>query len=347
MEENLSLMKAYANEAASFTNGAEIDIGGTKLKDNHHVNGHILGSSSSSIDSVLITIGDPEPSPPKFPKEPKKLLISALFLFAAAIVNDSVLAWIHDRVLETPPLPDLVFTYTAYYPSALIFSEYIIIASGSVMIIVCYLHKHRWIVFRRVFFMLALLYLGRTVCMLVTQLPVADPSYYCAPKLNRTGARIVASRALQLVSGAGLFINGKHMYCGDYIYSGHTLILVMAYLVTREYSPRRFWHLHWVMWIGSVIGVICILLSRGHYTVDVIIAYYITTRIFWLYHTLASYPQLKESSASNLLSRECWFGFFRYMEQNVGASVPRQFEWPLPWPRFFVRPSLISNRYAN
>lgn len=95
MEENLSLLKVYGDD--DFANGAEIDLGGnTKLKENHSsVNGHVLGSSSSSIDSVLIAIGDPEPSPPKFPKEPKKLLVSfgffqfLIFLFWAffAFIN--------------------------------------------------------------------------------------------------------------------------------------------------------------------------------------------------------------------------------------------------------------------
>jgi len=41
-------------------------------------------------------------------------------------------------------------------------------------------------------------------------------------------------RSLQLMSGGGLQINGKHTYCGDYIYSGHTLILVLSYLTVKE-----------------------------------------------------------------------------------------------------------------
>jgi len=36
------------------------------------------------------------------------------------------------------------------------------------------------------------------------------------------------------LSGMGLSINGKHVYCGDYIYSGHTMALVTAYLVIKE-----------------------------------------------------------------------------------------------------------------
>jgi len=44
---------------------------------------------------------------------------------------------------------------------------------------------------------------------------------------------------------------------------------------------------------------------------------------------------LKEASNANLLSRAWWFPFFRYLEGNVSANgaLPRQYEWPLPWPK--------------
>lgn len=36
-----------------------------------------------------------------------------------------------------------------------------------------------------------------------------------------------------------------------------------------------------------------ILVAHGHYTVDVLIAYYVTTRLWYIYHTLANNPNLK------------------------------------------------------
>jgi len=52
--------------------------------------------------------------------------------------------------------------------------------------------------------------------------------------MNTTSSVVVMRRAWQLLIGFGLSINGKHTYCGDYIYSGHTVILVMSYLIISE-----------------------------------------------------------------------------------------------------------------
>lgn len=37
-----------------------------------------------------------------------------------------------------------------------------------------------------------------------------------------------------MLTGLGLKINGKHTLCGDYIYSGHTIVHVTCYLFIRE-----------------------------------------------------------------------------------------------------------------
>jgi shingomyelin synthase len=74
----------------------------------------------------------------------------------------------------------------------------------------------------------------RSVTMFVTVLPVSSHKYYCSPKMNTTSSVVVLKRAWQLLIGFGLSINGRHTYCGDYIYSGHTVILVMSYLIIAE-----------------------------------------------------------------------------------------------------------------
>lgn len=53
-------------------------------------------------------------------------------------------------------------------------------------------------------------------------------------------------------------------------------------------SPRHFWWYHLICWLLSAAGIICILVAHEHYTVDVVVAYYITTRLFWWYHSMAN-----------------------------------------------------------
>ena len=46
--------------------------------------------------------------------------------------------------------------------------------------------------------------------------------------------------------------------------------------------------------VVSIAGVVTLLLARGHYSIDVIVAYWITTRIWWIFHTIANNENLKE-----------------------------------------------------
>ena len=189
--------------------------------------------------------------------------------------------------------------------------------------------------------------------MYITVLPKADPNYKCAAKLDELTVATVMRRVLKLLSGMGLSINGQHIYCGDYIYSGHTMTLVMTYLVIKECklktqtilsrcfnyckilflldSPKRWFLLHWLSFLTTVTGILTLLFARGHYSIDVLIAYWITTRLWWIYHTLANNPDLiRRENKHNYLSKFWWWYIFRYFEANVGRPLPKGFSWPLP-----------------
>lgn len=81
---------------------------------------------------------------------------------------------------------------------------------------------------------MSLLYMYRAITMYATVLPLSSKTYYCSPKTNETTPLLIVKRVIQLFSGLGLSVNGKHTYCGDFIYSGHTVILVLSYLFIAE-----------------------------------------------------------------------------------------------------------------
>ncbi|XP_066593926.1 phosphatidylcholine:ceramide cholinephosphotransferase 2-like isoform X2 [Prorops nasuta] len=297
----------------------------------------IPDGSGSGI--VKLDIPAPLRDEPRFPKEKWKTFIGFLFMTVNFIFTTASLAMVHERVPDRNtygPLPDVVLDNVAAQDWALNVSEVLIMILSNLAMVFIIFHKHRFIVVRRIFLLMGLLYMMRSVTMFVTVLPVASKTYFCSPKANNTHPLLITKRVLQLISGFGLSINGKHTYCGDYIYSGHTVVLVLSYLIIKEYSPRRCQPIHWLAGLIVLVGVVMVLVAHGHYTVDVLIAYYVTTRLWYIYHTLANNSYLKQYGPNNFLARLWWFPIFKYFEKNVGGTVPRQYDWPLPWPRRFL-----------
>merc|ERR1712038_413516 len=197
-------------------------------------------------------------------------------------------------------------------------------------ILVVALHKHRLIILRRIWLLLGVLYYYRALTFFVTVLPKADEEYECAPISNTTSAMEYVKRVITISSGGGLSINGNHIYCGDYIFSGHTMTLTMAYLAIKQYSPRRFVILHWLSFLVSLAGICGLVVARGHYSIDVILAYFVTTRLWWIYHAMATSNHFKKRSDENFLSQAWWFWIFHYFEKNVPCHLPRRFSISLP-----------------
>lgn len=295
---------------------------------------------SPARQDFVVEIPPGAPRDERYPKEVWKTIISFFFLFCCVCINMMSLSLVHERLPDrntTPPLTDIVLDNVTARDWGLSVSEYLIMVSTTVAMLVVVFHKHRFIVSRRLFFIIGLLYLYRSVTMFVTVVPVSSTTYYCSPKSNGTTPLLVIRRMFYLISGFGLSINGKHTYCGDYIYSGHTMVLVLSYLIVAEYSPRKLWPVHWAMWGSALLGVGFVLVAHGHYTVDVVIAYYITTRLFWTFHSLLVTPHRAGGAGAGynpyMIQREWWYWAFTYLERNVRGPVPRRYDWPLPWPR--------------
>ncbi|XP_028324397.1 phosphatidylcholine:ceramide cholinephosphotransferase 1 [Gouania willdenowi] len=319
---------------------------------NGHANGHVGGLPNGTSkpqrngmkdfrkEMVQITIPTTEATRFTFPTEWGKTGVAFIYAVICFVTTTIIISVVHERVPpkeHTPPLPDKFFDLFNRVEWAFSICEINGMLLVALWLIQWILLKHRSIIGRRFFFIVGTLYLYRCVTMYITTLPVPGMHFKCSPKLMGNWEAQMR-RVMKMIAGGGLSITGSHNMCGDYLYSGHTVMLTLTYLFIKEYSPRRFWWYHWFCWTLSAVGIFCILLAHDHYTVDVVVAYFITTRLFWWYHTMANQRTLKEASLSNPFSRVWWYRMFQYFEENVSGTVPRNYQVPfslraLQWSR--------------
>lgn len=124
---------------------------------------------------------------------------------------------------------------------------------------------------------------------------------------------------------------------------------------------------HAISLASSLAGVIFILVARGHYLIDVLIAYFITTATFYMYHTIIYNKSLRYATQKNYISRFWWWHLMKYLEydhircsnsssrgngvclrcESVNTEVPRKFDWPVSWPRSTDRRSTSLQRLLS
>ncbi|TWW58716.1 phosphatidylcholine:ceramide cholinephosphotransferase 2 [Takifugu rubripes] len=282
-------------------------------------------------DYVKISVPESRVNP--LPMEWWKTAISFFYALFNLVLTTVIITVVHERVPPkevSPPLPDKFFDYIDRVKWAFTVTEINGMVLVTIWLIQLFFFRYKSIASRRFFFLIGTLYLYRCVTMYITTLPVPGMHMTCAPKLHGD-SQAKLQRILQLVSGGGLSITGSHLLCGDFLYSGHTVMLTLTYLFIKEYSPRSFWWYHLICWLLSAVGVVCILVAHEHYSVDVVVAYFITSRLFWWYHTMANLQTLK-CSPNNYLTNTWWNPLFNFLERNVQTAVPCSYSWPITWP---------------
>lgn len=282
---------------------------------NGRSNGHIaIPIHKDKLDTIHETS--------KAPTEPHKTLLALLLVFVAWLANDFALAIVHDKVpRNAQPLPDIWFAWFPEITGAIKIAELILCYSLFLVIVVMVTHTHRFIVARRIMFIISLAYGGRAFCIMLTQVPVPSPKTYCSPQVQNPSFGLILTRSFAAFARLGMDMNGRAL-CGDLIYSGHTILLFICHLSVTRYLPRRFKFLSWTTAVGSVTALICIMLARKHYSIDIAIGYYVATRIFYNYHTMVEFKLRNIDFERSFLDRIFWIPIFRYFEGNVKIPLP-------------------------
>lgn len=283
-------------------------------------------SESDEIDSDIENHGK------KFLPDYFKLFISFVYAFIASWITAFVMVLVHEKVPDMtkyPPLPDIFLDNVPLIPYAFKLAEMCGLCLCIIWMIILLLHKHRYILLRRFFSITSTVFLLRSVTMFVTSLSVPGKHLECQA-MYHDGLKGRMMRATHIVSGLGMSLTGVQT-CGDYMFSGHTAYLTLFNHFITEYTSSKFHYLHTLSWVLNLFGIFFVLAAHEHYSIDVFIAFYITSRIFVYYHMLANTLSYWRSRRIRYL-----FPMFSFFECNVPGKVPNESDFSthavfLPW----------------
>jgi len=233
---------------------------------------------------------------------------------------------VHDRVPNTttyPPLPDLVLDNLPHIHWAFELAELMILTLGAVFFCILLLHRYRWIIFRRFTAITGTVFLLRCVTMLVTSLSVPGSHLKCDVEVGATHEEKLI-QAWTIFSHLALSVSGVRT-CGDYMFSGHSVMLTILNYFINEYTPDSWRGLHTFSWLLNCFGMFFILAGHEHYTIDVFIAFYISSRLFLYYHSLANSQAVKSVDGERMRG---YFPMFSYLEECTTGMLPYVYEWP-------------------
>jgi len=263
-----------------------------------------------------------------------KLAIAMFYGMFVSWLTAFVMTIVHDRVPDMnkyPPLPDIILDNVPHIPWAFEMAEISGMTLLTIWIVIIIFHKHRFIIARRCFAIGGTIFLLRCFTMLITSLSVPGVHLDCKPRPYGTWASRL-HEAYIIWSGAGMSLQGVRT-CGDYMFSGHTVSLTLLNFFITEYTSRRIFFLHTFTWLCNCFGIFFILAAHEHYSIDVFIAFYITSRLFLYYHTLVNNRAVFKSQEvkTSFDAKRTWFYFplFSFFEQNIDGRIPNEFELPI------------------
>ncbi|KAG0355259.1 hypothetical protein BG005_005822 [Podila minutissima] len=150
------------------------------------------------------------------------------------------------------------------------------------MALICPTWTARLIVLRRVMWVVGTLSVYRALTLSVTTLPT--PKKGCSPA-TKTGFWDMFWIALQMIPGTV-------QACTDDIFSGHTTFMVTCAIQWRLYCKNK-----WVTYFSYcyiTVGLYFVVATRLHYTVDVVLAIFITYAVWSLYIAMIDVVMEKE-----------------------------------------------------
>lgn len=257
-----------------------------------------------------------------------KVVISFLYFFLATAITSCVMVLAHERLPDMskyPPLPDLFLDNLPYISWGFAAAEFVGIILSVIWLFILIFHKYRLILLRRFFAIFGTVFFLRCITMLITSLSVPGKHLtdHCSPFIIENSYKRL-ERIFTIYINIGLSISGVQT-CGDYMFSGHTSCLTLLNFFITEYSPRKLQNLHTFCWVLNLFGIFFILASHEHYSIDVFVAVYVSSRLFLYYHCLANSNIFRQKDKERTM---IWFPLFSFLEYEITSIVPNVYENP-------------------
>ncbi|CAI5456014.1 unnamed protein product [Caenorhabditis angaria] len=271
-------------------------------------------------------------SPDTLTKSVAKLFIAFLYSLSSFLITAFVMVLVHDRVPDTktyPPLPDIVLDNVPHIPWAFDMCEIIGMILSIIWFTILLFHKERIVIARRMFSLLGTVFLLRCFTMMITSLSVPGIHLQCEARPNTTMSEKI-TKALHIWSNLGMSLHGVRS-CGDYMFSGHTTVITMICHFITEYTPSTWNGLHTITWVLNSFAIFLILAAHEHYSIDVFIAFYISSRMFLYYHAYA-YNHANITASDDRM--RVWFPLGWFFEYGSVGKVENEYSIPIPIPCF-------------
>ncbi|CAJ0962414.1 unnamed protein product, partial [Mesorhabditis belari] len=302
--------------------------------------GDVHGIHLISREELIRSVESPDTAFKSF----AKLVIAFLYCSVALLFTSFVMVVVHDRVPDMkmyPPLPDIVLDNLPLIPWAFEMCEVIGMILSTVWFTVLFFHKHRIVVARRMFSMVGSVFLLRCITMLITSLSVPGVHLECRAKGHGSIWEKVWE-AYHIWSRLGMSIQGVRT-CGDYMFSGHTTAITLLNHFITEYTPSSWVLLHTLTWVLNLFGIFFILAGHEHYSIDVFIAFYISSRMFLYYHAYA-YNHANLTATDNRM--RLWFPLGWFFEAGSKGKLNNEYAFPISFT-FGRRSKVTANEPAN
>ena len=135
--------------------------------------------------------------------------------------------------IDELPLPDISFDILPYWPQGIYLVEGYMTTLMVMVILLFIFHRNGYRIAQRYCVISGVVYLLRAVCMSVTSISMSDHREWCAIKMTSNSTTFdfittIVQRSIIYIPTLGSQSMMKEFFCGDYIYSGHTINIVMG-----------------------------------------------------------------------------------------------------------------------